>query len=116
MSEIFKYLEDISPVAINHGTSNKYVFASNDQMSSALTQVAYGRFERGDVCAEHAHPTMDEFFFFIKGEGKYRVGHETINIKANTFLRIPAGVLHSLVASSDEALEFVYWGIALEGV
>lgn len=114
--DIFKYLDDITPQAINHGTSSKYVFASNAELPNALTQVAFGRFRKGDVCAEHSHPTMDELFFFIRGEGEYKVGNEVIRLRPNTFLRIPGGVVHSLVATSDEALEFIYWGVALEEI
>ena len=112
MSEYHKYLSDISPETTNHGSGLKYVFLSNEAMNSPLTQIAYGQFQSGERCEEHVHATMDECFFFLKGRGNYLVGDVNVELLPNTFLRIPAGTKHSLVAGKEGPLEFVYWGVA----
>ncbi len=116
MSEIFKYLKDLSPDTNNHGTGKKYVFLSNERMDSPLTQIAYGQLEPGEGCEEHLHPTMDECFYFIKGQGQYQVGEETVELKPETFLRIPATYKHSLKVTGNQPLEFVYWGVATDSI
>lgn len=113
MSDIYKYLEDIVPENTAHGSGEKSVFLESKEIPSALTQIAYGKFKPGESCEPHVHPTMEECFFFIKGSGIYKVGDQTIRLRENTFLRIPAGVQHQLIAEGSQLLEFVYWGVAL---
>lgn len=80
----------------------------------ASTQVAYGKFSPGEVCEEHVHLTMYEYFFFISGKGEYKIDGETYELMPNTFLEIPAGAKHSLHASEEGELHFVYWGVATD--
>lgn len=112
--ELAGFLQDLIPQDTAHGTGRKIVFRNNEQMSHKCTQIAYGVFEVGEVCETHIHPTMYEYFFFIKGRGTYKVGEQIINLIPQTFLEIPAGVEHSLHADKAEKLEFVYWGIATD--
>lgn len=112
MSKYTKHLKNIHPVKIAHGNSKKYVFRSNEELPNSITQIAYGYFEPQNYCDKHSHPTMDEYFYFIEGEGTYFVGDEKIDIKPGLFLEIPAGTEHSLSASENGELKFVYWGVA----
>ncbi len=97
-----------------HGSGTKFVFRTNEQLQNKSTQFAFGVFKPGEVCETHTHPTMFEYFFFIKGIGTYRIGDSIIDLKPNTFLEIPAGIEHSLHADKGETLEFVYWGVATD--
>ncbi|NVK40626.1 MAG: cupin domain-containing protein [Oceanospirillaceae bacterium] len=110
---VFEYLVKITPQATAHGSGIKYVFKRNEELDSNLTQIAYGKFEPGEVCECHVHPTMDECFYFIKGLGEYQVGDEFVELRENTFLIVHAGVPHRLEAKGNLPLEFVYWGVAL---
>lgn len=112
--KISQNLADILPIITAHGEGNKFVFLKNEDTPTALTQFAYGKFLPGEICKFHLHPTMEELFFFLKGEGKYVVGENVYTLKPGTFLRIPAGVLHQLEASGTEELEFVYFGVATD--
>lgn len=114
MLDLIKRLKDLTPVPTAHGTGKKYVFRQNDEMSNASTQVAYGIFQPGEVCEEHVHPTMFEYFFFIKGKGTYFIENESYELKENFFLEIPAGLKHSLHANKGDVLEFIYWGVAID--
>jgi len=105
-------LSDLKPEPTAHGSGTKYVFRQNGEMPHSSTQVAFGEFRNGEVCEEHVHPTMYEYFYFIEGRGTYIVGDETIDLHAGTFLEIPSGVPHSLHADKSDLLRFVYWGVA----
>lgn len=112
MEKILQLLDDITPVATAHDQGEKRVFLNNSDTNTALTQFAYGKFEPGETCSKHSHPTMEEIFYFLKGEGTYIIGDKEYELKPGTFLRIPAGVEHELKATGNEKLEFVYFGIA----
>ena len=111
-SDFFKKLSDLIPQTTTHGVGNKFVFRTNEEMTHAGTQIALGKFKPGEVCEEHIHPTMYEYFFFIDGEGTYKINNKKYHIEPNSFLEIPAGLRHSLHADKDKELCFVYWGIA----
>lgn len=113
-TKIFEYLEDIKGEPTAHLSGFKRVFLSNDETDSKLTQFAHGTFAPGEVCELHAHPTMDELFYFINGTGVYIVNDEEITLKPGTFLRIPAKSKHELINNGKNNLEFVYFGIALD--
>lgn len=114
IEKLLKNLADLDGRPTAHGSGVKKVFRSNGEMPSNLTQVAFGSFNKGEKCEEHIHPTMDEYFFFLRGEGVYTIAEKDYELKANIFLEIPAGAPHSLKATSDTPLEFVYWGVARE--
>ena len=110
--DLLKKLSELSPVPTAHGTGLKYVFRSNDQMYHSSTQIAYGQFKPGEVCEEHVHPSMFEYFYFIRGKGTYIIDGQLYDLEPNVFLEIPAGLSHSLHADKGELLSFVYWGVA----
>ena len=112
--KIFDFLNNIEPISTAHGTGNKQVFLSNKETANKLTQFAYGILKPGEKCKEHIHPTMEEYFYFIKGSGIYYIEKEKYNLNNGTFLRIASGKKHKLVCktSSKENLEFAYFGIA----
>ena len=110
--KIFEALHNITAVPTAHLEGKKFVFLSNEDTATMLTQFAYGSFEPGEKCSEHVHSTMEECFFFIKGTGRYVVGGIKYDLVPGSFLRIPAGVPHNLEATGTGKLEFVYFGIA----
>ncbi len=114
MYKLFEYLENIEGEPTAHLSGLKKVFLGNHDTVSKLTQFAYGTFKPGEICEEHVHPTMDEHFFFIDGNGTYKVDHEEVEIKPGCFLRIPAGKKHELINTGETDLNFVYFGIALD--
>ena len=111
-SKIYVNLNRIRPVSTAHGYGQKQVFLSNKNTENSLTQFAYGSLNAGEGCDLHKHETMEEYFFFLNGNGIYIVGEEKIIVKQDTFLRIPADVYHSLHASKDSSLKFIYFGIS----
>ena len=114
MNRITASLTTLERELTAHAQGYKQVFLRNSDTATKLTQVAYGEFSREDHCELHAHATMEECFFFLKGTGIYKVGNQSIELQAGVFVRIPAGIPHQLEVTSLDSLEFVYFGIATD--
>ena len=110
--KVFQSLSDTPPVANAHGQGEKFVFLKQQDTQTGLTQFAYGRLIPGEDVQQHLHPTMEECFYFITGEGEYKISEVIYIIKPASFFRIPANTLHALKATGSEPLTFVYFGIA----
>lgn len=100
------------PVGTTHNQGEKFVFLKNEDTPTAITQFAFGKFLPGEECALHLHPTMEECFYFVDGEGEYVVNDVTYHIRPQSFLRIPANTVHALKATGNQPLIFVYFGVA----
>jgi len=97
----------------SHNVGRKKVFASNQGTSSCLTQMAYGELDPGEIIKPHKHPTMEEYFYFIEGNGYYRVSGESYDISPGSYIKIPSNTMHSLVCNDGDILKFVYFGISI---
>ncbi|MBD2699635.1 cupin domain-containing protein [Spirosoma sp. BT702] len=97
-----------------HAQGYKQVFLRNNDTPTKVTQLAFGEFSHSDYCELHKHATMEEFFFFLEGKGIYTVGEELIDLQPGVFVRIAAGILHRLEATSVEPLKYVYFGVATD--
>ncbi len=113
MNKLYRInIKDLPKSLINHGSGKKIVFVNNEDTKTALTQFAWSRFESGESCKQHSHPTMDEYFFVYKGSGIYEIGDEVLSLKEGDFIQIPANTKHKLYLDiNDEKLELVYFGI-----
>ncbi|GAB3702650.1 hypothetical protein GCM10027592_32270 [Spirosoma flavus] len=114
MERITASLANLIPEVTAHAQGAKQVFLRNGDTPTQLTQVAYGSFQQSDYCEMHAHPTMEECFFFLKGTGLYTVDNQPIQLSSGVFVRIPAGVPHRLQTTSAEPLEYIYFGVATD--
>lgn len=106
-------ISEIPIVPINHGNGIKKIFVDNGDNDTALTQFAWSKFEPGTSCDLHCHNTMDEYFFVYKGKGVFTINNSNYIIREGDFLRIPAKTEHMVLNNSNEPLEFIYFGIAL---
>ncbi|GAB3987876.1 hypothetical protein GCM10028807_09430 [Spirosoma daeguense] len=114
MERITASLATLEPILTSHAQGVKQVFLANGDTPTNVTQVAYGKFSSSDYCEMHAHATMEEFFYFLSGTGRYVVGEQEILLESGVFVRIPAGTLHRLEATSPTPLEYVYFGVATD--
>jgi mannose-6-phosphate isomerase-like protein (cupin superfamily) len=58
----------------------------------------------------HLHTGYDEVYYVLSGTGTITLGDETHPLRPGTVTVIPAGVPHSLEASTGETLEFIILG------
>lgn len=111
--KIVEQLANIKAAVTAHNTGEKRVFLTKEDTPTNLTQFAYGSLAKGECSGMHEHPTMEEYFYFLKGRGVYTIYGHTHQLVPGVFVRIPAGVPHNLEAG-DEGLEFVYFGVATQ--
>ena len=111
--KVFQSLDDIAPVVTAHGKGEKFIFLAQQDTQTALTQFAYGRLMPGEDIQQHLHPTMEEYFYFIDGEGEYLINDVAYRISPGSFFCIAANTLHALTATGTRPLTFVYFGVAM---
>jgi quercetin dioxygenase-like cupin family protein len=91
----------IPPILTTHGIGEKRVLLANDETETAVTQIAVTHLKKGEQVAEHSHPTMEEYFYFLKGEVRFTSGEGTCLCCAGDFVQVSAGVVHSLEVLED---------------
>lgn len=80
-SIIQKEFSDILPVSTSHHVGLKTVLLSSQETSSSLTQIAITELHKGDFVDTHVHPTMDEHYYFMEGEGLMMIVNESISVR-----------------------------------
>lgn len=112
MAYIKRSLTDIDPIPTSHGIGVKQVLLASEETSSAVTQIAKSSLNKGEKVEEHIHPTMDEHYLCLSGEGVLYVDHQRIAFTKDTYVLVKAGSSHYLEATSD--VTFLTMGIATE--
>lgn len=107
---LIKPLETLAKINLNHKDGQKRVFLQKGETPTSLTQVAFAYIQAGSEIETHIHPTMEEHFYIVKGDGTFVLDNQYFQFTSQTFIRVPANTFHSIVAKTE--LEFIYWGIA----
>lgn len=94
-------LVSLAAVSTSHGVGEKRVLLSNEETTTDITQIAETCLKKGEKVQMHVHPTMEEYFLFMKGEAVVSIEDETHICRTGDFLKIEAGVSHSLSALTD---------------
>ena len=110
---IYKNVSDVTSIITAHGVGVKSVLLSQTDSCRTFTQLAYGILRIDEVIQPHLHETMEEFYFFTKGEGLFTINDEKFKCLEKTFIKIPARFIHELKCTSATPLEFLYFGIAI---
>lgn len=108
---IKRNLSEILPIPTAHQIGMKTVLLSNVETISNITQIAITELRQGEEVESHVHPTMDEHYLFVSGEGVMCVDEEKIDCRQGVFLLVPAKSVHSMCAMTD--MKFITIGIAL---
>jgi mannose-6-phosphate isomerase-like protein (cupin superfamily) len=99
----------------NVGTWKK-VLVRHDEVDhkSKLMMVNFARVLVGRTHPEHKHPTMEEIFYFLEGEGQVVLDGKAGEIKAGDRIIVPAGVSHKIINTGKIELKFLGFGTALD--
>ena len=108
---IYKNIKSIAAESTSHAIGSKRILLKGSECESMLTQAAIGSLLKGEFVENHSHPTMEEFYFFIKGKAKLTIDNIEYSCKKDTFIKIPKNSIHSLMAITS--IDFIYWGIAI---
>lgn len=87
-SELVKYNDSVVPKIP--------VFEGQDMTS----EVYY--FKPGQILKEHRHPNGEQIFFFLKGNGKMRVGESTVDVSVGCSVFVKAGEWHEITNGDSE--------------
>ncbi len=75
---------------------------SLDRLVLSKTHLHEGQSTNG-----HAHPGVEEIYFFTLGMGEMQVGEEKFVITNGTIVTVPDGVFHRVFASRNTELIFL---------
>ena len=109
---VYANVHDIEQGATSHGTGSKQILSPSFPEAVQLKQIAMGSLMPGEIIALHAHADMDEYYYFLEGEGSMLVQGSEYFLYKGIFMVVPAGAEHSLRCSTV-ALQFYYFGLAL---
>lgn len=108
---MLKHLYQIVPRPTSHGVGLKRVLLSGDETETAVTQIAVTRLVGGDMATVHRHESMEEYFFFLKGEAVVCVDGCELLCREGDFLQVECGLSHSVMAKSE--VEMLTMGVAV---
>lgn len=108
---IVRNLNEIPYVPTSHNIGEKQVMLNKKETESAVTQIAKHILQSGSLVEEHVHPSMDEHFLFLNGEGEIIVNGTSIECSSGLFVLVPATVNHSIKAYTK--LIFITFSVAL---
>ena len=94
-------IDAINPIATGHGVGEKRVIASKADIGNPVTQIARTILHAGDSVELHAHPTMEEHFFFLNGECEVMLDDKYVICKSGDYLFIPASQPHAINATKE---------------
>ena len=99
---LLRHIGGIIPTSTSHGVGEKRVIATSEDVGHPITQIACTQLTVGEKVEPHAHPTMDEHFFFLKGESEITIDDRVLHCcKAEDYLYIPAGHRHAIRVITD---------------
>lgn len=99
-----KQLSDIIPQMTAHKVGMKRVLANKEETASEITQIAVTTLRAGEETEKHFHPSMEEYFLFMKGKLSLTVNDETRICTPGDFVIIRCGEAHQLKAIDDTEL------------
>lgn len=82
------------------GIARMRVLAAGEPTGGAFSLVEFSG-NAGPWTVPHVHRCMEESFFVLDGEFRFRVGDEHVDVSAGSCLLVPRGTPHALAAVSD---------------
>lgn|SRR5574344_1478447 len=104
---IFRKISDIEKVPTKHNVGLKQVLLSKDDTDTNIAQIAITELKAGDNVSCHAHDSMEEYFFFIKGSATMVVDRIEYKCEPGTFIAVPCGSSHIMTAITDVTVECI---------
>jgi len=94
----------------------KKVIVQHEEVDSKskLMMVNLCRVPVGKTHKAHFHETMEEIFYFTRGEGQVKINDEIEDVAFGDRVIVPAKSVHQVKNTGDVELEYVGLGIALD--
>jgi mannose-6-phosphate isomerase-like protein (cupin superfamily) len=108
-------LAETLPVPVTHDPQLlKRVLLKDTDTRSNLKMLNHTAMEPGQSFRSHSHPTMEEVFYFLSGEGVFTLGEETTKVSAGDCVYVPIATVHACTNIGLDPLVFLAFGIALK--
>ena len=112
MTYIVRHLNEITPKPTSHEIGLKQVLLAEEETSSGITQIAKTVLRKDERVEEHVHPTMDEHYIVLSGNGTLLVDDQEIDMVSGTYVLVMAGSKHHMIANED--VSFLTIGVATD--
>jgi mannose-6-phosphate isomerase-like protein (cupin superfamily) len=76
-------------------------------VEEASLSVKQERMPAGASEALHYHAQAQQFFFMLKGEASFEIENQTVVVKEQEGIHIPAGKKHRIINHTQSAIEFI---------
>ncbi len=109
------HLDEIEPVAVSHDPHlKKRVLLKDADTRSNLKMLNHARLAPQEGFRAHSHPTMEEVFYFLEGEGQFTLGETSFAVGAGDCVLVQAATPHACTNTGEGSLAFLSFGVALE--
>ncbi len=106
-------VDNIPLVPSRHkGGIMKRVVMTHEEVVSALRMVNEAYLKKGQSFEEHSHPSMEEVFYILAGQGQFTIDQKSHTVNPGDYIYIPPNSAHSCTALSD--MKFICFGVALD--
>lgn len=99
---IVRYEQDTDAIDCPYGTVKRVITGGEGNGNVHLVRVTQG--------GAHYHLAYDETYYVLSGNGRLKIEEEVFKVCPGAVVAIPRGLVHSLIADSDEVLEFIIFG------
>lgn len=79
------------------GVARMRVLAAGRPTGSAFSLVEFSG-DEGAWTVPHLHRAMEESFFVLDGQFRFRLGHQQVDASAGSYVLVPRGTPHALAA------------------
>ena len=102
------HADDVAPITVSPGVILKELTGrmAAGSARSEKNSVAFFHLDPGCASAWSYNKVGEESFFILKGHGEIWTGDHAQAVRAGSFILVPPGVVRSVRASKDEAMEF----------
>ncbi len=102
---------DVAEEPAHGGTARKWVLIRQGEAESDFIYLNEATLDPRRTIPAHQHVDMEEFFYFLTGEGRLRVGTETEPVRAGDRVIVPAQAAHELTNDGAVPLRFISFGV-----
>lgn len=108
------HLDDIEPTAVTHDPHlYKRVLLKDTDTCSNLKMLNHACMAPREAFRAHSHSTMEEVFYFLEGQGRFTLAHESFEVRAGDCILVSPATPHACTNTGEGVLTFLAFGVAL---
>ncbi|MBD2102256.1 cupin domain-containing protein [Leptolyngbya sp. FACHB-261] len=108
------HLAEVAPVPVTHDPQLlKRVLLKDSDTQSNLKMLNHTAMAVGESFRSHSHPTMEEVFYFLEGQGHFSLADQTLKVGPGDCVYVPCATSHACINVGDQPLVFLSFGVAL---